>query len=120
MPVSAPFAGTVVAVWHDRHDPISAGQAIVVLEAMKMEHEVVAEVDGTVQRVDVAVGDTVEPGQRLAILEPGQNDTTTGRAAQPDDADGPGDELEAVRARHAQTLDPARPEAIAKRHEQGR
>jgi acetyl-CoA carboxylase carboxyltransferase component len=121
LPVLAPFAGTVVAVWHDRDDPVSAGQPLVVLEAMKMEHEIVAEVDGTVQRVDVAVGDTVEPGQQLAVVAPAENETATGPGPQPEEgAHTPGDELEAVRARHEQTLDHARPEAIAKRHEQGR
>src|SRR5581483_5408985 len=118
MPVLAPFAGTVVAVWHERDDPITAGQAIVVLEAMKMEHEVVAEVDGTVQRVEVAVGDTVEPGQRLATLEPAPSRAPA--PPPPRDADEPGDELEQVRARHEQTLDHARPDAVAKRHDQGR
>jgi len=47
IPVLAPFAGTVVAVCQDRQASVSAGQPLVVLEAMKMEHEVVAEVDGT-------------------------------------------------------------------------
>ncbi len=51
-------------------DPVSAGQTLVVLEAMKMEHEIAAGVDGTVQSVDVAVGDTVEEGQRLALVAP--------------------------------------------------
>ncbi|MGN6170504.1 MAG: biotin/lipoyl-containing protein, partial [Solirubrobacteraceae bacterium] len=45
----APFAGTVVAVWHDDQRSVMAGQALVVLEAMKMEHEVVAEVDANVR-----------------------------------------------------------------------
>jgi acetyl-CoA carboxylase carboxyltransferase component len=118
--VLAPFAGTVVAVWHDGQDSVMAGQALVVLEAMKMEHEVVAEVDGTVQRVDVAVGDTVEPGQRLAVLVPAD----TGASAQPErdeaSAEDTRDGLDAVLARHEQTLDEARPDAIAKRQEQGR
>jgi acetyl-CoA carboxylase carboxyltransferase component len=118
MPVLAPFAGTVVAIRHDRHDAVAAGQALLVLEAMKMEHEVVAEVDGTVQRLEVAVGDTVEPGQRLAVLAPAEHETPP--TPQLRDAAEPGDDLEAVRSRHAQTLDEARPEAIAKRREQGR
>jgi acetyl-CoA carboxylase carboxyltransferase component len=118
LPVLAPFAGTVVAVCHDRQASVSAGQPLVVLEAMKMEHEVVAEIDGTVQRVEVAVGDAVESGQRLAVLEPAGKEAPA--PSQPRDADEPGDELESVRARHEQTLDHARPDAIAKRHDQGR
>jgi acetyl-CoA carboxylase carboxyltransferase component len=118
LPVLAPFAGTVVAVCHDRQASVRAGQPLVVLEAMKMEHEVVAEIDGTVQRVEVAVGDAVESGQRLAVLEPAGKEAPA--PSQPRDADEPGDELESVRARHEQTLDHARPDAIAKRHDQGR
>src|SRR5690348_4307785 len=99
LPVLAPFAGTVVAVREDGEHAVMAGQTLVVLEAMKMEHEVVAEVDGTVRAVEVAVGDTVEPGQRLAVLEPADFEAPArDEAAAPEDQ--PRDELEAVRARH--------------------
>jgi acetyl-CoA carboxylase carboxyltransferase component len=122
LPVLAPFAGTVVAVCHDRQASVSAGQPLLVLEAMKMEHEVVAEVDGTVQRVDVAVGDAVEPGQRLAVVAPADHARPVPGAEEPQnaDADEPGDALEAVRARHEQILDQSRPDAVAKRRDQGR
>jgi acetyl-CoA carboxylase carboxyltransferase component len=89
---------------------------------MKMEHEVLAEVDGIVRTVEVAVGDTVEQGQRLAVVAPAE----TGSEAGPEgrggevDRDGARDQLEAVRARHDLTLDAARPDAVAKRHDQGR
>src|SRR5436190_13708105 len=82
--VVAPFAGTVVAVWHDRHDSVVAGEPIVVLEAMKMEHEVVAELDGELRSVEVAVGDMVEPGQRLAVLAPAAVQTGPPSPAQTD------------------------------------
>lgn len=120
----APFAGTVVAVWHERHDPVRAGQTVVVLESMKMEHEVVAEIDGDVLSVEVAVGDTVQAGQCLAVLAPRAADPpmatpNTGTYESPGDS-GAREDLAAVRARHAQTLDAGRPEAVAKRHDQGR
>ncbi|HTP20356.1 MAG TPA: carboxyl transferase domain-containing protein [Solirubrobacteraceae bacterium] len=116
VPVLAPFAGTVVAVWRAHDDPVSAGQALVVLEAMKMEHEVLSEIDGTVRSVDVAVGDMVEPGQRLAVLAPAAT-TAPNREPAPTASR---DDLDAVKARHEQTLDAARPDAVAKRREQGR
>ncbi|HET6868811.1 MAG TPA: carboxyl transferase domain-containing protein [Solirubrobacteraceae bacterium] len=119
LPVLAPFAGTVVAVRDVGEHAVMAGQTLVVLEAMKMEHEVVAEVDGTMRSVEVAVGDTVEPGQRLVVLEPADIEAPA-RDEAPASEDHPRDELDAVRARHEQTLDPARPDAIAKRHNQGR
>ena len=41
---------------------------VVILEAMKMENEIVAPQDGTVATINVAVGDSVEPGATLATL----------------------------------------------------
>jgi acetyl-CoA carboxylase carboxyltransferase component len=139
VPLLAPFAGTVVAVRHALHDPVMAGEVVVVLEAMKMEHEVVAEIDGNVVSVEVAVGDTVEQGQPLAVLTPRDtradppNKTGTyqyeigtyqSTAAATDAPTGPAnnvrDDLRDVLARHAQTLDNARPDAVATRHEQRR
>ena len=114
----APFAGIVVAIRQEEW--IGAGEALVVLEAMKMEHEVLAQVDGLVRSVEVAIGDTVEPGQCLAVLEPAP--AATGADPRQDEPAAPApsrDDLESVRARHARTLDAARPDAVRKRHERG-
>ena len=62
MQLLAPFAGTVVSVPQGLEQPVGAGATIVVLEAMKMEHELVAERDGVVGRLEVAVGETVREG----------------------------------------------------------
>ena len=43
-------------------------QVILILEAMKMENEIVAPQDGTIASINVAVGDMVEPGATLATL----------------------------------------------------
>src|ERR1700681_53675 len=69
--VTAPFAGVVVAIAHGADKQVGAGAALVVLEAMKMEHEVIAQTGGVVRRVEVAVGDTVEEGQVLLVLAAG-------------------------------------------------
>ncbi len=47
---------------------MTAGQVILVLEAMKMENEIVAPQAGTVASVNVAVGEMVEPGAKLATM----------------------------------------------------
>jgi biotin carboxyl carrier protein len=47
---------------------VKAGDAVVILEAMKMEIPVVAPQDGTVASIDVAVGDSVEAGALLATM----------------------------------------------------
>jgi biotin carboxyl carrier protein len=51
-------------------DRVEAGQVLVVLEAMKMEHSVNAGVSGSVIEVDVTEGDQVETGRILAVVEP--------------------------------------------------
>jgi acetyl/propionyl-CoA carboxylase alpha subunit len=65
----APMPGTVVRVLADTGESVTAGAALVVLEAMKMEHTVAAPVNGVVTRVDVAPGDQVETRQVLAVVE---------------------------------------------------
>jgi len=66
----APMPGGVVRVAVATGDAVEAGQVLVVLEAMKMEHAVHAAAAGTVTEVDVAEGDQVETGHLLAVVEP--------------------------------------------------
>jgi acetyl-CoA carboxylase carboxyltransferase component len=119
-PVTAPFAGVVVAIPHGREAQVGAGTAVVVLEAMKMEHEVLAEIDGVVRALAVRVGDAVEEGQLLVTLESG--DVREISAAGPEEHPPGGEraDLRAVRERHEIGLDGARPEAVAQRRERGR
>jgi acetyl-CoA carboxylase carboxyltransferase component len=118
--VTAPFAGVVIAVAREPGEAVSAGAAVVVLEAMKMEHEVVAPGDGVVVRVDVGVGDAVQEGQVLAVVA----DAGAGATPREDREDAATaearEDLEAVRARHALTLDEARPDAVSARHGAGK
>jgi acetyl-CoA carboxylase carboxyltransferase component len=118
--LTAPFAGTVIAIAHGPDEPVSAGTALVVLEAMKMEHEVIAEVSGTLRTIAVAVGDAVEEGQLLAVMDTdGQAAAVKAVGEEPEGGERRED-LEAVTARHALTLDEARGEAVAKRHATGK
>jgi acetyl-CoA carboxylase carboxyltransferase component len=124
--VRAPCAGVVVALAHPPGGLVRAGEAVVVLEAMKMEHEVLAEGDGIVRRVEVAVGDTVAEGEVLVVLASGEGEALQeGNGQRPGapgalDLDAPRADLEAVRERHALGLDAARPQAVARRRERGR
>jgi acetyl-CoA carboxylase carboxyltransferase component len=114
----APFSGTVVSVPNAPDDAVHAGTAVVILEAMKMEHEIVAEQDGIVESVAVAVGETVTEGQLLVKLAAAQhNGAPPPVAAAPQ---GERDDLQQVRHRHELGLDAARPDAVAKRHENSR
>ncbi len=66
--VNSPMPGKILAVKANAGQAVKKGDVILVLEAMKMENEVVAPEDGTVASVNVAVGDSVEAGDVLATL----------------------------------------------------
>ena len=66
--VEAGASGKIFKVEKKVGDKVSKGDAVVILEAMKMEIPVVAPEDGTVASIDVAVGDTVDAGAVLATL----------------------------------------------------
>jgi acetyl-CoA carboxylase carboxyltransferase component len=122
--VRAQFAGVVVAIAHGADERVGAGTPLMVLEAMKMEHEILAERDGVVRSVAVAVGDAVQEGQLLMLLEPGASAAGDGRSPAELDGRAPGSateraDLAAVRERHEAGLDAARPDAIARRRERG-
>jgi acetyl-CoA carboxylase carboxyltransferase component len=109
----------VIAVAHGPDELVQAGAAVIVLEAMKMEHEVIAERGGVVRRVEVAVGDTVEEGQLLAVLTAAEERAKRDGNELLPDLDEVRADLDAVRQRHLIGLDQARPDAVAKRREQG-
>ena len=66
--VSSPRPGKILAVKANVGDSVKKGQVILILEAMKMENEVVAPEDGTIASIDVTVGASVESGDTLATL----------------------------------------------------
>ena len=67
--IVAPMQGTILKVLVAHGDKVEAGQALMVLEAMKMETTIAAPAEGSVTQIDVAVGDSVAAGQSLAIVE---------------------------------------------------
>jgi biotin carboxyl carrier protein len=67
--VTAYMPGRVVAVLVAAGDTVTAGQGVLVLEAMKMQNEIQAEHEGTVKRVCVEAGQAVEGGDLLFELE---------------------------------------------------
>jgi acetyl-CoA/propionyl-CoA carboxylase biotin carboxyl carrier protein len=67
--VTAEMQGTVLSVEVEEGDDVTEGDVICVLEAMKMENDVVASASGTVASVPVAEGDSVDMGDTLVVLE---------------------------------------------------
>jgi acetyl-CoA carboxylase carboxyltransferase component len=105
----------VVSVPTEAGQAVSAGQTLVILEAMKMEHIVAAEQSGVVKRVLVRPDAMVAAGDPLLLLEPAEH---LGNAAEPAEETSLEDiraDLAEVNERHAFGLDENRPEAVAKR-----
>ncbi len=111
-------------------DTVRAGDVVVILEAMKMEHEVRAAVAGRITELLFAPGEMVDADEMLLISEQ-MSDISRGLEAEMVQASSPRQplaepelyaprsDLQKLQARQAFTLDASRPEAIAKRHAQG-
>ena len=66
--VDAPMPGNILNVKVSAGDSVNKGDVLVVLEAMKMENDIVAPQNGTVASINVSKGDTVEAGQTLITM----------------------------------------------------
>ncbi len=66
--VSAPMPGNILRIEVSQGDKVEAGQILVILEAMKMENEVVAPKAGTVAQVVTSKGAVVETGSPLVVI----------------------------------------------------
>ena len=66
--VTAPMQGTIVKVAVAVGDEVSAGDTVVILEAMKMENAVVAQRAGVVESISVTAGDSVSAGDVVAVI----------------------------------------------------
>ncbi len=130
--VVSELQGTVVAVLVRPGDSVRFGGALLLVESMKMHHEVVAPADGVVAAVAVAEGSTLAVGDSLVSLgdaqvgvdgQPGGSQFPPPAAASsattlPTGLDRP--DLAEVIERHAGGLDAARPDAVAKRRRRQR
>ncbi len=66
--VTAPMPGTILSINVKAGDAVKKGQVLCILEAMKMENEIMAGGDGTVASVNISQGDSVSTGQVLFAL----------------------------------------------------
>ncbi len=68
-PVKAPLPGVIIQIFAKVGDSVSKGQNLLIMEAMKMENNVLSEKDGVVKSVKVATGDNVLQGDVLIEIE---------------------------------------------------
>jgi acetyl/propionyl-CoA carboxylase alpha subunit/acetyl-CoA carboxylase carboxyltransferase component len=119
-PLLAPASGRLVKVEVQAGDAVSAGQALAVLESMKNEFVISAELSGTVVGVRVKPGDTVVVDAPLFDLVADGPDEDPGAAPEASlDLDALRADLLQVHEMHALRMDPARPQAVKRRHDAG-
>ncbi len=123
--IQAPLQALIVQWQVDAGDPVQAGDVVVILEAMKMEHEVRAPHAGRITELFFAPGALVAEGEVLLNMELVKPDSIALQAdlskiaSQSADPSHPRPDLQRALDRHAPTLDANRPEAVAKRHSLG-
>jgi acetyl-CoA carboxylase carboxyltransferase component/biotin carboxyl carrier protein len=115
----APLQGTIIDITAAVGKKLRAGDPVLVMESMKMEHVIDAPFDGVLRAVNVAEGDTVFEGHPLAFIEPMELTGTGKRTEEPVDLDFIRPDLAAVLERHRGTLDESRPQAVERRRKTG-
>lgn len=141
--IHAPMRGRLIEIVSELHSSVRAGEELAVLEAMKMEHALLAPYDGVVVQINARAGDTVDENQVLLVVDGPDTSTIEGGAmsgvpaadakqygvaalnlASGSEADAANanrirPDLQEVLDRHYKNSDAARPRAVAKRHKRG-
>jgi acetyl-CoA carboxylase carboxyltransferase component len=111
--------GTVISLSASVSDTVRAGSEVAILEAMKMEHVIVAPVDGTIRQWASAPGDTLFEGHPILFVEPGEVDGDAETVHAEIDPDHIRGDLAEVLERHDVGLDHRRPAAVERRRRTG-
>ncbi|MFN0314109.1 MAG: biotin carboxylase N-terminal domain-containing protein, partial [Burkholderiales bacterium] len=117
--IPAPITGTIVSIDVAAGNSVRRGQAVAIIEAMKMEHVVVSGVTGTIRELRAEKGDTLMEGSALMIVDAVEAQADFGQTAQAMDPGHIRADLAELQQRRALTLDAARPDAVEKRRKLG-
>ena len=117
--LAAQLQGTVISVSVSVGDEVAAGQSVLVMESMKMEHVVTAERSGVVRTIGVEPGIAVYEGHALLYIEEGEVSVTSDGGTDAIDLDLVRPDLAEVLERHKLLTDEVRPEAVARRRKTG-
>ena len=111
----APLRATIVSIEAAAGDVVAAGQELVILEAMKMQHVVTAPCSGTVRELTAGVGETVVDAHPLVLIEPSEGGSQEHAEEEEFDLDRIRPDLAEVLERIGTGLDENRPDAVARR-----
>ncbi|NNK08664.1 MAG: biotin carboxylase [Deltaproteobacteria bacterium] len=117
--VRAPMQAVVISVRAEVGRTVAAGQTLLILEAMKMEHVVAAEQSGVVREVLVEADAMVAAGDSLVVLEEAEHSEAEVHEDAPASLEEVRPDLAEVRQRHAFGRDENRADAVAKRRKTG-
>ncbi len=67
--ITAPLPGKIVNIQAKRGNKVKTNDVLIIIEAMKMENEIVADLDGIIQEIKVKVGDVVNTNDEMIIIE---------------------------------------------------
>jgi acetyl-CoA carboxylase carboxyltransferase component/biotin carboxyl carrier protein len=113
--VPAPMQGTIVSLSVREGDAVAAGQPLLIMDAMKMQHEIKSPARGYVRRIAVEAGETVYEGHALLFVEEADVEVKGAAVEETIDLDYIRPDLAEYFERRAMTLDDKRPEAVARR-----
>jgi acetyl/propionyl-CoA carboxylase alpha subunit/acetyl-CoA carboxylase carboxyltransferase component len=115
----SPLQGTILEIAVALGKAVRAGDPVLVIESMKMEHVITSPINGLVRALNVAQGDTVFEGHPLAFIEHADVALAAKAGEEDVDLDFIRPDLAAVIERHRGTLDAGRPNAVARRRKTG-
>jgi acetyl/propionyl-CoA carboxylase alpha subunit/acetyl-CoA carboxylase carboxyltransferase component len=113
--VPAPMQGTIVSIAVKEGDAVAAGQPLLIMDAMKMQHEIRSPARGYVRRIAVEAGETIYEGHALLFVEEADVEVKGAAAEEKIDLDHIRPDLAEYFDRRAMTLDDRRPDAQARR-----
>jgi acetyl/propionyl-CoA carboxylase alpha subunit/acetyl-CoA carboxylase carboxyltransferase component len=113
--VPAPMQGTIVSIAVKEGDAVAAGQPLLVMDAMKMQHEIRSPARGYVRRIAVEAGETIYEGHPLLFVEEADVEVKGAAVEEAIDLDHIRPDLAEYFERRALTLDEQRPDAVARR-----
>ncbi|MCW5738477.1 MAG: biotin/lipoyl-binding protein, partial [Enhydrobacter sp.] len=115
VPVPAPMQGTIVSLSVKDGDAVAAGQPLLIMDAMKMQHEIKSPVRGYVRLIAVEASETVYEGHPLLFVEEADVEVKEAAVEEMIDLDHVRPDLAEYFERRALTLDDRRPDAVERR-----
>ncbi len=113
--LQAPMQGSIVSVAVAPGEEVWEGRVVLIMESMKMEHEVAAETSGVVRRINIAAGDVVFEDSPLLIIDEADVSASDDGALEEVDLDYIRPDLAEVVERRGLGHDAKRPDAVARR-----